>query len=254
MSKIYFRKEWENFINDTKYKIYFMSNEENWNINFEAVKKYIDENNKRPSTENKNNNIKSLGYWISDQQKYYKERKYNMANDNIYQQWTNFINDDKYKKYFISNEQEWLDNLNLVKKFMDKNNKRPSTKDNNTSNLGNWISNQQKNFLTKKYIMEHENIRMMWNEFINEPKYKQYFLSNEQIWYDNLNLVKKYIDDNHKKPSSDSKDIYIKKLGKWLSTQQQNYSKQINIMKNIDIYNQWMDFINDKKYKNYFIL
>jgi len=41
--------------------------------NLELVKKYIDENNKRPSTTDKNNNTKHLGQWISDQQKKYKK-------------------------------------------------------------------------------------------------------------------------------------------------------------------------------------
>jgi len=101
--------------------------------------------------------------------------------------------------------------------------------------------------------MENENIRMMWTEFINDNKYKKYFLSNEQEWLNNLEIIKKYINDNDKKLSSESKDNDIKKLGKWLSIHQQNYSKQINIMKNIDICNQLIDFINDNKYKKYFI-
>jgi len=30
-----------------------------------------------------------------------------MANEEIYKIWTDFINNDKYKKYFISNEDSW---------------------------------------------------------------------------------------------------------------------------------------------------
>ena len=62
--------------------------------------------------------------------------------------------------------------------------------------------------------MENENIRMMWTEFINDNKYKKYFLSNEQEWLNNLEIIKKYINDNDKKLSSESKDNDIKKLGK----------------------------------------
>ena len=38
-----------------------------WIHTLEKIKKYIDENNKRPSAADKNNEIKTLRYWISDQ-------------------------------------------------------------------------------------------------------------------------------------------------------------------------------------------
>ena len=49
-----------------------------------------------------------------------------MKNEIIYNQWTEFINDNKYKKYFISNEDNWIDILNQVKLYIDNNNKRPT--------------------------------------------------------------------------------------------------------------------------------
>ena len=42
-----------------------------------------------------------------------------------------------------------------------------------------WISTQQKNYKKKQYIMSREDIKMKWEEFIGDPKYKKYFLSNE---------------------------------------------------------------------------
>ena len=71
-----------------------------------------------------------------------------MKNENIYNRWTEFINDDKYKKYFLDNETEWINKLELVKKYIDKNNKRPSStdKDNDIKTLGNWIYNQKENY------------------------------------------------------------------------------------------------------------
>jgi hypothetical protein len=246
---------WKNFINNEKYKKYFTNNVDEWQNNLESVKKYMDENNKRPSVDDKNNNIRYLGQWISDQQKKYKERKYIMSNDIIYKLWTDFIKDDKYKKYFISNENIWQNNLESVKKYIDKNNKKPSThdKNNDVKKLGQWMSNQHKYYENKKYSMSNENIYNHWKDFINDNKYKQYFISNEDIWQNNLESVKKYIDENNKKPFSIDKDSQIHKLGKWLSTQKDNYSKQKNIMKNNDIYNQWTNFINDDKYKKYFL-
>jgi hypothetical protein len=93
-------KKWKEFIEDEKYKIYFLSNEEEWGNKLKEVKLYIDENNKRPSESNKDNKIKQLGQWISDQQKKYAKNKHNMLNEDIRKQWKEFIEDKKYSKYF----------------------------------------------------------------------------------------------------------------------------------------------------------
>ena len=104
--KTYIMKEqniydmWTQFITSDKYKIHFMNNTEMWLISFEEVKKYIDINNKRPSNIDKNKEIKSLGAWISTQQKNYKEKTQIMKEQNIYDMWTEFINSKDYSKYF----------------------------------------------------------------------------------------------------------------------------------------------------------
>jgi hypothetical protein len=59
------------------------------------VEKYIIENNKTPSTIDKNKEIKQLGYWLSTQKTNYKNK---MKYKNIRNQWITFI--DKYKEYF----------------------------------------------------------------------------------------------------------------------------------------------------------
>jgi len=246
---------WTEFINDNKYKKYFISNEDAWLNNLNLVKKYIDENNKTPSTHDKNKDTKILGTWLSAQTTNYNKKEYIMKTETIYNTWTEFINDNKYKKYFISNEDAWLNNLNLVKKYINENNKRPSSEDKNkdTKILGSWISTQTKNYNRKKDIMKTENIYNTWTEFINDNKYKNYFISNEDAWLNNFNLVKKYIDENNKTPSTIDKNQETKILGAWLSNQITNYNKKEYIMKTKNIYNTWTEFINDNKYKNYFI-
>ena len=52
-----------------------MSNNEEWQSNLNLIKKYIDENDKRPSECDKNRDIKTLGIWISNQQKNYKSKE-----------------------------------------------------------------------------------------------------------------------------------------------------------------------------------
>jgi hypothetical protein len=171
------RKKWEEFINFTKYKKYFMSNEEVWEYKLEEVKKYIDDNNKRPSIYDRDNNIKKLGQWIHTQITNYLKKEQIMQNDIIKEKWEEFINSSKYNKYFISNEEGWYNTLEEIKKYIDENNKRPSStdKDNNIKTLGIWISNQNKNYSKKKQIMKNDIIRINWEEFINDTKYKKHF-------------------------------------------------------------------------------
>jgi hypothetical protein len=100
------KKEWENFINNEKYTKYFMSNEEEWLYNLEKAIFYIDTNNKRPSSYNgKNEDVTKLGKWINNQQHNYKNNKQIMLCEKIKKEWENFINNEKYAKYFMSNEE-----------------------------------------------------------------------------------------------------------------------------------------------------
>jgi superfamily II DNA/RNA helicase len=246
------RKLWEEFINDDKYKEYFLTYEEIWNYNLEKVKKYIDKNKKRPSESNKNKDIKSLGIWLSQKSIHYKDNKGIMKYENIRKLWEEFIN-DKYKEYFLSNEEIWKDNLMKVKEYIDKNNKKPYRGENQRLKLGEWLHTQTTNYKDNKDIMKTKNIRKLWEEFINDDKYKEYFLSNEEIWKDNLTKVKKYIDKNNKRPSQSDKDEKVKYLGHWLYTQTTNYKNNKDIMKNENIKKLWEEFINDDKYKEYFL-
>ena len=101
-----------------------------WMNTFDKVKKYMDDNNKRPSTEDKNEDIKSCGHWLSIQRRNYIKKIGMVNNEDIQKLWLNFINDDKYKKYFVSNIQIWLNNLNDIKNHIIKNGK-PSKHDKN---------------------------------------------------------------------------------------------------------------------------
>jgi hypothetical protein len=100
--------------------------------------------------------------------------------------------------------------------------------------------------------MKNLEIYDKWTEFITSEKYKNYFTLNEDEWQNNLSRIKKYIDDNDKKPSDRDKTKDIKSLGKWISHQQTNYKSKEFIMKNSEIYDKWTDFINNPQYKQYF--
>ena len=101
-----------------------------------------------------------------------------MENENIYNKWTDIINNEKYKKYFLDNETEWINNLELVKKYINENNKflTRNVNNNEINKLGLWIQTQKHKYKYKKEIMSNENIYNKWTEFINNEKYKKYFI------------------------------------------------------------------------------
>jgi len=244
---------WKEFINDNKYKQYFQFQEENFKINLNELIKYIDINKKRPSKVDKDNKIKKLAEWVSSQMKNYKDKDRNMKNEIIYKEWTKF--NDEYKEYFLTKYEYFILNLNKLKKYIDENNIKPSVNDidKNIKFIGSWSSCQQANFSQKRLNMKDINIYNEWKKFINSEKYKKYFTNiMEHKFIITLDKVKIYIDENNKRPSKTNKDNNINILGTWITHQQSNYKNKTQNMKDINIYNKWTEFINDKKYKTYF--
>ena len=237
--------KWDQFID--KYKDYFLSNEEIWYNNLEKVKKYIDKYNFRPAEKSKDNNIKQLGKWICTQKTNYKKNENIMKNNNIRIKWEQFI--DEYNEYFLSNEEIWYNNLEKVKKYIDEYKCRPVGNNKNIKILTNWICKQQINYKINKNIMKYNNIKVKWQQFIDE--YKEYLLSNEEIWHNNLEKVKKYIDEYKCRPAEKSIYYNIKQLGQWICTQQHNYKNNKQNMKDNNIKVKWEQFID--KYKEYFL-
>ena len=230
-----------------------LNGEDIWMQKLDLVKKYIDENHKRPSQINKNKEIKILGMWISKQIENCKIRKKIMKNEKIYNKWIEFINDPTYKIYFEHN-MLWYTNLEKVKQYIDTNNKRPSHRDKNKEiiYLGSWLHIQVTNSKTRKRIMENNEIYNKWIEFINDPKYSLFFEPYDTLWYTNLEKVKQYINKYNKRPSKHDKNKETKFLGDWLSTQFENSKVRKHIMEKKEIYDKWTEFINDIKYKSYF--
>jgi superfamily II DNA/RNA helicase len=242
-----FYNKFKNFLEN--YKDYLLSNEEIWNNNLEKVIKYINENHKLPSSSSKNKEIKYLVKWLIWQKNNYKNKIKIMKNDIIYNKFKIFL--ENYKEYFTSNEEIWNNNLKKVIKYINENHKLPSqiSMCKETKSLACWLSTQKDNYKNKTQIMKNINI---YNAFRNfQETYKKYFISNEEIWSSNLEKIIKYINENHKLPSSSSKNKEIKSLASWLSSQKKNYKIRKEIMKNDIIYNKFTEFI--EKYKDYLL-
>ena len=246
--------KWEELVNDNNYKEYFISYEDAWYNTLDKVKIYIDKHNCRPSGTSKNIDIKKMGSWICNQQTKYKKKSYIMKDEAIRLKWEEFISDIKYKEYMMSYEEVWYDTLDKLKVYIDENKRRPSSTSKNIDikKSGAWICNQLTNYKRTRAIMKDEAIRLKWEDFISDDKYKEYFVSYEDAWYDKLNKVKVYMDQYNCRPSSRSENKDIKTLNKWVSHQVTNYKNKSKIMKDEAFRLKWEEFVSDDKYKEYF--
>jgi hypothetical protein len=155
----------------------FEDNMKKWKLTLDKVKEYIDENDKIQSERDKTKEIKKQYYWIRHQQQNYKHKIYNMKHKIYRKLWEDFINDDKYKEYVLSNEELWKLKLEWVKKYIVSKKKRPSRTDKNEEykKHGVWIRSQIQNYTNQQKNMSNETIRHLWEDFINDDKYNKYF-------------------------------------------------------------------------------
>ena len=214
-----------------------------WNEKFNIFKAFIDDKNELPTR--KSNKI--LSEWGITQKKNYKKRKDIMKNLKIYNTWSEFINDEKYNKYFLTNDDQWFISFNKYKSFINKNHKLPTQKSNKI--LSQWGQTQKQNYKIGKDIMKNLKIYNKWSEFINDEKYNKYFLTNDKKWFFRLNEYKSFIDENQELPTQKSN----KRLWEWRQTMYRLYKNRTYIMQNNKIYDAWGAFMNDEKYRKFFL-
>jgi DNA-binding MltR family transcriptional regulator len=156
---------------------------------------------------------------------------------------------ETYKEYMIDDDEIWDNNYNELKKFIEKNKKRPNSNSKNVAEkkLGIWLQNQNTNYLKEAQAMKEKEKRDLWDKF-NED-YKEYILNKDELWYDTYDKLIQFFDSNKKRPSRQSKNLLEVKLEKWIGTQKYNYAKKIKSMKDKTKCNLW-DKLNDK-YKEY---
>jgi len=240
------RKQWEEFIE--KYSQYFKTNEDKWKDNLKMLYDYVEQYNKLPSSENKNKEIKSLGKWVEEQKLNYKgrENRQGLINKNkeIRLLWQKFM--DKYEYLFKTNEELWKDNLELAEKYIIENKKTPSLSDKNneTKKLAKWLYHQNENYKTNIYIIQKDELKALWEQFINKHKFK-IFMTNEEWWYSRLNQLKEFIRKHNKLPTCSEKNQNDKDVGIWLGVQKRNYSLKKEIMKEEKIRKEWENLINE---------
>jgi hypothetical protein len=114
----------------------------------------------------------------------------------------------------------WDEKLAQVKEYILKNCKLPphNSKDKNIMKLATWLNHQ------KERIYKNEENKKKFNEFLQ--KYKEFFKTNEEIWFNNLKEVEEYILNNYKLPPYNSKDKNIIKISNWINTQKKTYKNK----------------------------
>ena len=164
-------KIWSDF--QIEYKNHLLNNNENWYFRVSQLKDYIDKNNCRPSCHSSDKEIKSLGTFILTQNKNYKDRTQIMSDEDVYNVWTEFM--DEYNHIFKSEDDIWYDNLNELETYIILYKRRPKkiSLDVSEKKLGNWIGHQIQNFTKYKNNMKKENIRNDFQTFLT--KYENLF-------------------------------------------------------------------------------
>jgi hypothetical protein len=201
-----------------------ITNEEIWEIKLEAVKTYIDGNNKWPSPSDKKLSVKLLGLWILEQTQEYglirdrgdKYPSHIMANPLIMDKWVKFSDNSRYdcSTDYTPLDRTWLNTFEKVKEFTDKNNRRPNIRDlePEVNRLYCWIRKSQSNWCRKLHEMSNPKIYERWNQFdIQETHVKKIEISHEML----LNIAemhKQCIQTQELEESSDD----VKAVGEWL--------------------------------------
>lgn len=130
-----------------------------WFQYLKCVKKFFDDNNRRPKTYCDDNNEKKLAKWIYNQSNKFNN---NNLNKEYCEEWNNFCNE--YSEYMITDIplQNWITKFNRLNEFIKSFNKLPS-KDEST--LYNWLQEQ----ITSSFNSDYKINKM--KEFIIEYEY-----------------------------------------------------------------------------------
>ena len=238
MSKKEIQVVWDEF--KEEYSEYFRSNEDSWKDNLKELQLFLDENKRRPCNNSSDEKEKRINRWVLVQIKNRSDCVEIMSRKHIQDIWDIFH--EKFIHYFQSCQEIWEKKLMEAKCFFEIHKTRPRlcSKDKTEKKIGNWISSQIYN--RKKYIdiMSHSIFRDKWDIFINN--HEEYFKSNEEVWYENLDGVEEFIHVHKKRPIVSSNDANERKLGQWIGYQVQKMTKRSGIMANEEIRDVWDNF------------
>lgn len=219
---------------------------------------------------------KKLGDWISHQKENYKNVDRSLSDVNLRKIWENFVG-IKYKKYFEEriitiNSNNWMDRMEqIVTKMKNINdeekkklkesyeailkNKKGKLYYNSKEQVkyfnakepdGRWLKEQYQKYQNNEKPLDDKITRKIFEKFVNISIVKDFFKEkkgkyDEDSWYDKLNQIIEYINENGTLPS-DANDK-SRPLRKWIRTQHGNYKAKKQIMEMENIRNDWKKFV-----------
>jgi hypothetical protein len=198
------------------------------------TKKFNDDKKRRPNEDSKDDYEKRLGSWVTAQGIKYRKNIEIFKNDKIKQLWEEYIKDEKYKIYFLTKDDLWLDNLYKSEEYIKSKKYRPKKTDDLYTS---WININVQQY-NKGLLIEPR--KSKWEKFIKDE------------WYILLELYKLFLISKKLRPSFKSKDDKEKALTSWKNTSTTNYKKKVGLMKDDIIRQKWDEFITDEKYRQYF--
>jgi superfamily II DNA or RNA helicase len=116
----------------------------------------------------------------------------------------------------------WPQKFEDLKAFIDVNERRPAgcSKNEEEKILGNWLGNQLGNYKRKTQGMKIVERYELWTQFLEE--YKEYFMTKDEEFENNLMYFKNFINDNKRRPFEKTGSDEEKKLGRCLTKQIMN--------------------------------
>jgi predicted helicase len=141
----------------------------------------------------------------------------------------------------------WENTLQKYIEFVEKNKKKSNkrSKDIKEKRLGEWFDQQIKYYKQNKNGMKDPERRKKWEEFME--KYKEYLLTNDEIWIDMSQKAVIFFEKYKKRPNKRSKDVVEKRLGHWISQQITQYAQNKNGMKDLERRKKWKEFVEKNK-------
>tara|TARA_Y100000385_G_C13088148_1_gene637384 strand:- start:1594 stop:2823 length:1230 start_codon:yes stop_codon:yes gene_type:complete len=225
--------------------IILQNGEEIWYLKKIKLKEYFDKDKKRPSKNDPDKEIRTLTNWIGRQNISFVRKEDIMKNEKIRNEWIKFK--EEYKEYLMSYKEIWMERFQALIKYIEENKKLPSRSIESEKYLELWIQTNHKNYKNKTNIHEDEEIRKIWQKFMED--YKEYFIDNSEIWIRSLEFSKNYINQYKKRPNINDTNEKVSKNATWLNTTFQNYKLNKHRMKEPEYRKIWEDFLEE--YKEY---
>lgn len=214
--------QWHEFQNT--YPLLFVSAEERWFNNLDALIDYHTKHNRMPKSASR------LGRWHLKQEKNYQDGSFLMKDPEIKHAWEVFVATVLAPSQ--NEEANFNINLGLLERYVETHNEKPAR----NSPLGGWVTEQTQKFAENK--MSEANSRK-WEGLITKYPHIS-FMSRRTQWYMNLQKVIDHLVSNDGEVKLKEGDWYHR----WINTQIHNFDNHLDEMADEGIRNLWVnDFL-----------